>query len=115
MELVEKYKIPIAIVAGLSVMGIIIANSNESPSPSEPAKNYPNRFDINTQTNPRSELKSKVIFDNKFTVPDCASYDCDCPDFGGNHAYAQWFHENYDLGDSHRLDRDKDGLACESQ
>jgi len=48
-----------------------------------------------------------------FTLPGCASTDCDCGDFS-THAYAQWFHENHNPGDKHKLDRDDDGLACET-
>lgn len=48
-----------------------------------------------------------------FTVPSCAQTDCDCGDFS-THAYAQWFYENYDLSNKHKLDGDKDGVACES-
>jgi hypothetical protein len=47
-----------------------------------------------------------------FTVPDCAETDCDCPDFDSP-AHAQWFHDNHDPEDVHRLDRDEDGDACE--
>jgi hypothetical protein len=48
-----------------------------------------------------------------FSVPPCASSDCDCGDFS-THAYAQWFHDNHDPTDNHRMDSDKDGLVCES-
>lgn len=48
-----------------------------------------------------------------FAVPPCIQTDCDCSDFA-SHAHAQWFHDNYDPTDKHRLDGDKDGLACES-
>ena len=48
-----------------------------------------------------------------FTLPACVQTDCDCADFT-SHAHAQWFHDNYDPNDKHRLDADKDGLACES-
>lgn len=48
-----------------------------------------------------------------FTVPPCAATDCDCKDFT-SHAHAQWFYENYDPGNHHRLDGDNDGIACES-
>jgi competence protein ComEC len=48
-----------------------------------------------------------------FTVPPCAATDCDCKDFT-SHAHAQWFYENYDPGNRHRLDGDNDGIACES-
>ena len=47
-----------------------------------------------------------------YSLPPCASLDCDCGDFS-THAYAQWFHDNYNDGDKHRLDKDKDGLVCE--
>jgi len=50
---------------------------------------------------------------SSFSVPSCASSDCDCGDFS-SHAHAQWFHDNHNPGDSHRLDADDDGLACES-
>lgn len=48
-----------------------------------------------------------------FTVPPCAATDCDCKDFA-SHAHAQWFYENYDPGNRHRLDGDNDGIACEA-
>lgn len=48
-----------------------------------------------------------------FTVPPCAVTDCDCKDFT-SHAHAQWFYENYDPSNRHRLDGDRDGTACES-
>ena len=48
-----------------------------------------------------------------FSVPACIQSDCDCAHFS-THAYAQWFYENYDPSNRHRLDGDKDGLACES-
>lgn len=48
-----------------------------------------------------------------FTVPACAATDCDCKDFT-SHVHAQWFYENYDPGNRHRLDGDNDGIACES-
>lgn len=50
---------------------------------------------------------------SSFSVPSCASSDCDCAHFS-SHAHAQWFHDNHNPGDSHRLDADNDGLACES-
>jgi micrococcal nuclease len=49
----------------------------------------------------------------EFTLPPCATTDCDCKDFT-SHAHAQWFYENYDPGNHHRLDGDSDGIACES-
>jgi micrococcal nuclease len=48
-----------------------------------------------------------------FSLPPCAATDCDCKDFT-SHAHAQWFYENYDHGNHHRLDGDNDGIACES-
>lgn len=48
-----------------------------------------------------------------YSLPSCASSDCDCGDFS-NHKYAQWFHDNYDRQDKHRLDGNKDGVVCES-
>lgn len=48
-----------------------------------------------------------------YSLPPCASSDCDCGHFS-THAYAQWFHDNYDPADNHRLDRDVDGLVCET-
>ncbi len=50
---------------------------------------------------------------DNYTLPVCASSDCDCSHFS-THEYAQWFHNNHDPYDSHRLDRDNDGIACES-
>jgi len=58
----------------------------------------------------RSERKSESSI---FSLPPCADSDCDCSDFS-SHRHAQWFHDNHDPFDRHRLDRDKDGLACES-
>lgn len=69
------------------------------------------------ETSPRAgqpvEPKEKTAPPGGFTLPSCAAGDCDCGHFT-THAHAQWFHENYNSGDAHRLDRDKDSLACES-
>ena len=46
-------------------------------------------------------------------LPACAGADCDCADFA-SHAEAQAFYESQGPGDPHRLDRDADGLACET-
>lgn len=54
-----------------------------------------------------------IPFQSSFYLPPCTSSDCDCANFS-SHAHAQWFHENHDPYDNHRLDRDGDGLACES-
>ena len=51
--------------------------------------------------------------ETSYSLPSCSSSDCDCGDFS-THAYAQWFHDNYDLSDKHRLDGNKDGVVCES-
>lgn len=48
-----------------------------------------------------------------YSVPACVSSDCNCGDFS-THAYAQWFHDNYDPSDTHRLDADHDGIVCET-
>lgn len=49
-----------------------------------------------------------------YSVPPCASSDCDCSHFS-THAHAQWFYDNYDPTNKHKLDgSDNDGLACES-
>lgn len=48
-----------------------------------------------------------------YSLPRCYSSDCDCSDFS-TQAYAQWFHDNYDKQDKHRLDGNKDGVVCES-
>ncbi len=49
-----------------------------------------------------------------YSVPPCASSDCDCAHFS-THAEAQWFYDNYDPTNKHKLDgSDNDGLACES-
>jgi micrococcal nuclease len=45
-------------------------------------------------------------------LPGCVNGDCDCSDFQ-THATAQQVLEA-DSGDSHRLDGDSDGVACES-
>jgi len=43
----------------------------------------------------------------------CAATDCNCSDFA-TQAEAQWFYENCDPENRHRLDGDNDGVACES-
>ena len=45
-------------------------------------------------------------------LPSCVNGDCDCSNFQ-THATAQQVLEA-DSGDSHRLDGDSDGVACES-
>jgi hypothetical protein len=47
---------------------------------------------------------SRVIYENR---------DYDCSDFA-THAEAQRFFESAGPGDPHRLDRDRDGIACET-
>lgn len=46
-------------------------------------------------------------------LPACARGDCDCADFA-THTEAQAFYESQGPGDPHGLDRDLDGLACET-
>jgi endonuclease YncB( thermonuclease family) len=58
-------------------------------------------------------VQPSPVSPTSFTIPPCAQTDCNCGDFS-THAYAQWFYENYDLSNKHRLDGDKDGVACES-
>ena len=49
-----------------------------------------------------------------YIVPACVSTDCNCGDFD-TQAHAQWFMENYDPYNSHRLDgAPVDGFVCES-
>ncbi len=38
---------------------------------------------------------------------------CDCGDFDFDSSWATWFLTSYDRGNTHRLDSDGDGLACE--
>ena len=47
-----------------------------------------------------------------FTNASMAQADRDCGDFGSQEE-AQAFYERNGPGDPHRLDRDKDGIACE--
>ena len=47
-----------------------------------------------------------------FTGSSMAQADRDCGDFGSQEE-AQAFYERNGPGDPHRLDRDKDGIACE--
>lgn len=48
-----------------------------------------------------------------YTIPSCASADCNCTDFS-THAYARWFFDNYDPTNKHKLDGDGDGIVCEN-
>ena len=49
----------------------------------------------------------------KETDPVYSDEDKDCSDFA-THAEAQAFFEAAGAGDPHRLDRDGDGIACET-
>lgn len=74
----------------------------------------PNDMTIPAPTAASVPAKTFAPSSGGYTVPTCASTDCDCSDFS-THAYAQWFYDNYDSTNKHRLDgNDKDGLACES-
>ena len=66
-----------------------------------------------TPTQPESPQPTQEASYPSFTIPPCAQIDCDCAHFS-THAHAQWFYENYDPSNKHRLDGDKDGIACES-
>lgn len=59
--------------------------------------------------NPNFGNPEKILY----IMPACASSDCDCAHFA-THTHAQWFHDNYDKQDEHRLDGNKDGVVCES-
>ncbi|WP_293104023.1 excalibur calcium-binding domain-containing protein [Moorena sp. SIOASIH] len=58
----------------------------------------------NTTSNPPSAPQPEF--------PDCVNSDCNCSDFS-TQAEAQQVLDGFP-GDPHRLDRDKDGIACES-
>jgi hypothetical protein len=47
------------------------------------------------------------------STPSFAQADRDCSDFGTQRE-AQEFYERNGPGDPHRLDRDNDGIACET-
>ncbi|WP_287310494.1 excalibur calcium-binding domain-containing protein [Moorena sp. SIO1G6] len=59
-----------------------------------------------TNTTPISSAAAEPEF------PDCVNSDCNCSDFS-TQAEAQQVLDGFP-GDPHRLDRDKDGIACES-
>lgn len=65
---------------------------NEEPKNEEPKKEEPNK---------------KLMFDPK-------GPDRDCGDFKGDQAAAQAFFEAAGPGDPHKLDKDKDGIACKT-
>lgn len=54
-----------------------------------------------------------LVPQGKFKLPACAKNDCDCKNFNGDEAWATWFMQIYDKNNSHRLDGDHDGTACE--
>lgn len=62
---------------------------------------------------PSPQPSPQAVPSPSFTVPPCSQTDCNCADFS-THAYAQWFYENYDPSNRHRLDGDRDGIACET-
>ena len=59
---------------------------------------------------------SPTASSSAFSLPTCyqpGANTCNCPDFT-THAWAQWFHDNYDPTDINKLDSDHDGVVCES-
>lgn len=76
------------VVAGLGLWGVSSLSSSNDSSSLQPDTDY-------TTTRPSS------------------SGDRDCTDFS-THAQAQAFFENEGYGDPHGLDRDGDGIACET-
>jgi len=93
MEISNKITVPLAIIIGFIILGFMLDGDNAPERVSTPT------------TSPSTT--------SNFILPSCASTDCDCGDFS-THAYAQWFYENYNPGDKHRLDGNDDGVACES-
>lgn len=82
------------VVAGLGVWGVSSLSSEDSGSSYTPTSSFQSDTDY---TNTRSY----------------SSGDRDCSDFS-THAEAQDFFENAGYGDPHGLDRDGDGIACET-
>jgi micrococcal nuclease len=63
-------------------------------------------------SNQRSSTPSRPASRSTSNLPACANSECDCSDFK-TQAQAQQVLNTFP-GDPHRLDRDKDGVACES-
>jgi micrococcal nuclease len=59
-----------------------------------------------------SSRSSRPVQSNRNNLPTCVNSDCNCADFR-TQAEAQQVLNSFP-GDAHRLDGDKDGIACES-
>ncbi|WP_330202560.1 excalibur calcium-binding domain-containing protein [Cyanobacterium sp. Dongsha4] len=70
-------------------------------------------IDKNSQNFSSSREKKENLYSQKPSkkLPLCANTDCDCKDFKTQVEAQQVL--NAFSGDPHRLDRDKDGVACE--
>lgn len=61
---------------------------------------------------PQSSVQQKPVRSPSSSLPSCMNSDCNCSDFRSQ-AEAQRVLEAFP-GDRFRLDRDRDGIACES-
>lgn len=70
-------------------------------------------IDENSQNFSSSREKKENLYSQKPSkkFPICVNTDCDCKDFNSQTEAQQVL--NAFSGDPHRLDRDKDGVACE--
>ncbi len=84
------------------------------------AANYPNYWSSDNPRNQQQESKSSKTYmpgkpnlkSDSLDFPLCVKSDCNCSDFS-TQAEAQRVLENFP-GDPFHLDRDRDGIACES-
>jgi len=74
--------------------------------------NTPVPSPTNTPTPPPTDTPVPTPTPHCSDIP-CAATDCNCSDFQWQ-VDAQWFYENCDPENRHRLDGDNDGVACES-
>ena len=95
---VKNGLISAGVVGALLVGGYALLSDNEEPST--------NRFDSGS-------YESDTDYSTTRTNLSSGAADMDCSDFS-THAEAQDFFESEGPGDPHGLDRDGDGLACET-
>ncbi len=75
-------------------------------------KPTPEKKVVESKTTPTQKTTPSPSPSKVSNMPACVNSDCNCPDFA-TQADAQRVLDAYP-GDPHRLDKDKDGIACES-
>lgn len=111
----KKVLIVIGVILGLALVGGLLSGGSSEPKVEgtkiqEPSPTTQSSYPPESLVDPKNQPSTSAAPRQPSTF---SGGDRDCGDFS-THAEAQEFFESAGSGDPHRLDRDGDGLACET-